>query len=158
MIQEAETFALTAHAGQRYGDHPYRCHLRAVVTVLEDFDLLNEDLIAAGWLHDVVEDTETTKRDLLHGFGQDVSEIVWACTGVGDNRRERNRAIYGKIALCPRAALVKVADRIANVEQAERGSKHHALYVSEAAEFYDGVARYVPRRMWDRLWLALSPR
>ena len=155
---DPKAFALEAHGDQQYGDKPYGHHLAAAVQVLEDFDRETNTLVTAAWLHDVLEDTSVTKGDIIHAFGADVAEIVWACTGVGDTRRERNRAIYGKIATCPQAAFVKMADRIANVEQAERGSKHHALYRAEAEEFYEGVARYVPRMWWDRLWLALSPR
>ena len=62
----AQAFATVAHEGQRYGEHPYTDHLMDVVGVAirYGFDLLGREFIDACWLHDVVEDTDTTIEEI----------------------------------------------------------------------------------------------
>ena len=56
MATPAEAFAVAAHGDQRYAGGPYRDHLAAVVRVLREYGY-DGPYEAAGWLHDVVEDT-----------------------------------------------------------------------------------------------------
>jgi (p)ppGpp synthase/HD superfamily hydrolase len=144
--------AITAHAGQTYGDNavPYTEHLFAVRQVLRDFGYFG-DYEDAGVLHDVIEDTAESRRTVAVKFGDRVATMAWVCTGVGPNRVVRNWSIYAKMSMFPEAAPVKVADRIANVEQATPGSKHAKMYLAEAGEFHEHVARLVPPLMQARL-------
>jgi len=147
----AEMFAREAHSGQMYGDKPYvDSHVTDVVTILREFGM-DEFYIAAGWLHDVVEDTEVSKEEIDLKFGPRVGKLVWACTGIGPNRKARNQTIYEKIAAYPDAAIVKVADRIANVEHSDPDSNHRQMYLKERDAFHELVARLAPRAMIDRL-------
>lgn len=150
MTCPAMAYAIEAHGAQQYGDEPYRSHLFAVVQVLRDFFYYG-DYERAGALHDVIEDTEKTRRDIAVAFGTNISEIVWACTGIGRTREIRNAVIYAKISIVKNAAPVKTADRIANVEAAKPGSLHARLYLSEAEAFHENVAQFVPRSMQGRL-------
>jgi (p)ppGpp synthase/HD superfamily hydrolase len=150
MIRPSMTFAIDAHGEQRYGDEPYRSHLYAVVQVLKDFGFSGKYL-DAGALHDTIEDTYTTRDTLSATFGKWVADVVWACTGTGSNRKERNAAIYAKISMMPEAASVKTADRIANVEHAEPGGKHAMMYISEIIAFHHAVAKNAPPAMIQRL-------
>ena len=149
-IPNAETFARSAHDGQRYGGKPYVWHLEAVVQVLRDAGYADEYL-AAGWLHDVSEDVGVSISTLRRYFGDRVADLVKACTGVGRNRKERNACIYDRIASYPDAAVVKVADRIANVEAAQRGSSHAEMYLKEAIAFHENVAVHAPESLRRRL-------
>jgi (p)ppGpp synthase/HD superfamily hydrolase len=54
--ERAKALAIDAHGDQLYGNEPYRTHLAAVVEILNDFGY-SGSYMAAGWLHDVVEDT-----------------------------------------------------------------------------------------------------
>lgn len=147
----AEQFAREMHAGQTYGLEDYvDAHVAKVVGVLSDFGF-NELYRAAGWLHDVIEDTPASKQDVERKINPQVAELVWACTGIGKNRRERNQSIYDKIAARPEAAIVKVADRIANVENSDPDSGHRSMYRKEAQDFHWKVAHHVPRPMVERL-------
>jgi (p)ppGpp synthase/HD superfamily hydrolase len=140
LVDQARAFAIEAHGDQRYGDRPYADHLGDVARIVAEFGGSDEQ-IAAAWLHDTLEDCPTVRYpDLLKQFGRDVSDMVWACTGKGATRDERNAKIYEKIAKWPAAAIVKVADRIANVEASEPGSKHAERYLDEREEFFHGVA------------------
>jgi len=117
IVDRAERFAVHAHGDQRYGDRPYRDHLAEVVAVLRRFGVDDPELLAAGWLHDVLEDTAATRAQLQERFGRRVTEAVWALTdGPGDDRAARKRVSYARIARSADAAVVKLADRIANCE------------------------------------------
>lgn len=155
MSTDAEAFAIAAHGDQRYDGEPYRVHLAAVVRVLNDFGYVGA-YEAAGWLHDVVEDTGVSLVEIADRFGPDVARMVDAVTGLGATRAERNARIYAGIAQTPEAAAVKVADRIANVEAARDGSEHGARYLREAEAFAAVVRPYVPPAMWLRLEEALA--
>ncbi len=147
--------AEVAHFGQEYQGRPYvEAHVSRVVAVLWSFGFEGEYL-AAGWLHDAIEDTEVGAILIHRMFGQEVASLVLACTGVGHNRKARNACIYERIAQYPRAAVVKLADRIANVEASAPGSSHRKMYQKEADAFAAVVRPHVPEPMWARLERAL---
>ncbi len=150
MTSPAMQFAIERHGDQMYGDKPYQHHLHAVCTILRDFGYFGKWL-DAGALHDVIEDTPTTIDEIMMKWDEWTAKVVWACTGVGVNRKERNASIYEKIAAFPAAAVVKMADRIANVENSTPGSGHAAMYIKEARAFYDAVGCHAPADMVMRL-------
>jgi len=155
MTTEAEAFAIAAHGDQLYDGEPYRVHLAAVVRVLNDFGYVGA-YEAAGWLHDVVEDTDVGLAEIVDRFGPDVARMVDAVTGLGATRAERNARIYVGIAQEPEAAAVKLADRIANVEAAAAGSTHAARYLREADAFAAAIRPHVASAMWARLEATLD--
>lgn len=150
----AREFAVAAHGEQRYGPRPYLYHLAAVAKILEDFGF-SEEYVIAGWLHDVIEDTNATEAELESAFGERVARIVSAVSGGGD-RAHHVQSIYRKIATCPDAATVKLADRIANIEACEPGDKHSFRYAREHAGFADAIEAHVPTSMWQRYLQALE--
>lgn len=136
MEQKAIDFAVHAHSGQQYGDDPYTTHLTAVRLVLDRFSVTDESLRVAAWLHDTVEDTAVTRDDVVREFGEDVSALVWAVTGIGPNRKTRNADAYAKIVqIGERAAILKLADRLANVEANQPHTKHREMYRREMPSF-----------------------
>lgn len=142
-VDAAADFARKAHADQRYGDLPYISHCGQVAWIVGNY---TSDPVAVqvGWLHDVLEDTSTTYQDLNDRFGSVVAEAVEACTGRGMNRRERNAAIYRKIGHSKIGALVKVCDRIANVESCWKNEDTRLfMYYKEHDRFFDAVAPVV---------------
>lgn len=115
VVKEACEFAIEAHGNQKYGDKPYYYHLRAVVSTMQAFTIWDKDLLAAGYLHDVLEDTNLTYEDLADHFNPKICSIVDACTdGAGGNRKERKERPYTLIPGVPGAVQVKIADRLAN--------------------------------------------
>ncbi len=133
---EAALFAADAHQGKRYGRHPYTYHLRAVRQVCDDFKLDHISCVVA-WLHDTIEDTWVTTVNIVELFGDDVGRRVWAMTGVGDTRDLRVQSWHAKLRACPDAAVVKLADRIANVEECVKTNnrKFIAMYQAEQLAF-----------------------
>lgn len=117
-VERARDIALVAHGSQRYGSQPYRVHLEAVHGVLLRFGVGDETLLAAAWLHDVLEDNRSVSRlDLERSFPEVIVAIVDACTdGEGESRAARKERSLRLIPLTRNAIVVKLADRIANVE------------------------------------------
>lgn len=118
-LKEAEEFATAAHdrIGQRYGGLPYSAHLKMVESVRLHFGL--HDMIGcACWLHDTLEDCPDVTKELIEErFSMAVAKLVWAVTdGKGSNLDERKKESYFKMRAFPASILVKMCDRIANVE------------------------------------------
>jgi len=122
LFNEARDFAVKAHGDQKYGVSPYEIHLGNVISVLMRFnvELSNQyhlNLLIAAWLHDVLEDTAVTKAELEAKFGAVVTDIVYTLSDdQGASRAERKVNFYKKIAKNEDAIIVKLADRISNVE------------------------------------------
>ena len=120
--QDARTFAEWAHsnAGQKrkYTGEPYIVHpdeVAALVGSVTD----DEAMIAAAYLHDVVEDTCVSLERIRELFGDDVAGLVGMLTDVSrpedGNRSTRKALDLAHIATaCPRAKTIKLADVISN--------------------------------------------
>ena len=80
-IDKAIEFAAIAHRGQvRKGTTiPYITHLFSVALLLQKMDC-EDDIVVAGILHDIVEDTEYTLSDVEERFGKRVADIVKGCS------------------------------------------------------------------------------
>ena len=133
--QKARAFALHAHGGQTYGALPYEFHLRSVVENIGTGVAL--EVRAAGWLHDVVEDTSVTLHDIREAFGGRIARIVDVCTdGDGATREERKVEVYKKLGVAPwYARRVKIADRLSNMRASIENPKMAAKYQAEFPEF-----------------------
>ncbi|MEX0855785.1 MAG: HD domain-containing protein, partial [Nitrosopumilaceae archaeon] len=55
---------------------PYTAHLESVVSYLKSLGITDEDVLCSGWLHDTIEDTDTTFDDLYERFGKKVAILV----------------------------------------------------------------------------------
>jgi (p)ppGpp synthase/HD superfamily hydrolase len=160
LARNARIFAVERHGEQKYGDRPYEEHLCAVVVMLctYGFDGRYPELCAAGWCHDVVEDTATTIAEVRERFGVEVARLVWAVTNEpGKNRKERALATYPKIrAAGSHAVTLKLCDRIANVEASRRSEdsklsmyrKEHTAFREALFSEEDGETVLA---LWDRL-------
>lgn len=132
IVGQAMKLASYAHRDQKYGERPYVTHLADVVarvkTITQD-----PEIIAAAWLHDIIEDTQTTYGDIERQFGKNVADIVWAVTGVGQDRAAKMANAIEKIAQTPGSELVKSADRLSNAaaSKAEKKMKLYNRYKDE---------------------------
>ena len=141
-VLKARKFAIKKHGDQKYGLLPYEAHLINVVNVLLRNNILcntpeNIDLWAAAWLHDILEDTDTSEEELIQNFGENICKIVWSLTdGVEGNRFEKKQVMYEKLINNKNAIIVKLADRIANLEFSiiNNNIEKINLYVSENKE------------------------
>jgi (p)ppGpp synthase/HD superfamily hydrolase len=142
IIVIAKHLATEAHKGQLRWDKktPYISHPAAVVDAItkRSFDnmLIKEQAIAAAWLHDVLEDTETTVTDLLNaGIPRNVIEQVIILTKA---KRELYLSYILNIKINPIARIVKIADIEHNMScfESPKGSLYDkyslALYILES--------------------------
>ena len=125
LYQQLIRFAAEAHAGQRVpgSELPYLVHLANVVqeTLLACTadPALDADLaLACAWLHDSIEDTETTYEKLAETFGESVADGVRALTkDEALPKTERMTDSLDRIRRQPREVwVVKLADRITNLQ------------------------------------------
>lgn len=140
----AAFFAAKAHGSQRYGNGSYTDHLFDVRQVMWDHRIGGAPAVAA-LLHDTIEDTDTTREDIAKLFGDYTAALVWAVSGMpkGAPRRVRKADAYAKIRAMPAAIVVKLADRIANVQSCVLALPHEhekkrglfKMYASEQEEF-----------------------
>ncbi len=122
MLQRAYDFASVAHGGQkRKSGQPYIVHPLATAITLAELGL-DDDTIAAGLMHDVPEDTETTLDDIKKEFGKEVAFLVEGITKLGqlkyrgiDRYVENLRRMFVAMAEDARVILIKFADRINNL-------------------------------------------
>ena len=118
IIEKAKALAATKHAGQRrkYTDEPYAAHLLAVVGILAQHGVRDPNNLAAAYLHDTVEDTETTVAEILEAFNAPVAELVyWLTDTETGNRSVRMMMAAWRLGRAPwHAKLIKLADIIDN--------------------------------------------
>ena len=138
----ARKFAVEKHGKQKYGHLPYETHLTNVVNVLLRTGILPDskekcDLWISAWLHDILEDTTTTSNELVAEFGKEVYEIVWALTdGEKGDRFSKKLIMYKKLVHNQAAMIVKLADRISNLEFSIllNNQRKIRMYLSENVE------------------------
>lgn len=123
LIERAFAFAKMAHTGQaRHTGEPYFAHCANVGKKLAELKLPSE-VIAAGLLHDVPEDTEKTLDDIEMEFGADIRSMVGAITKLGkvkyrgeERYAENLRKMFVAMAEDVRVIFIKFADRLHNLE------------------------------------------
>jgi (p)ppGpp synthase/HD superfamily hydrolase len=143
-LARARSFAVWAHGDQKYGELPYVWHLDAVVGVATALQAPHIVRVA-GYLHDVVEDTDVSIAAIEELFGQEMAKLVAAVTNEREgNRAERHARTYPKIrAVGANAIALKLADRIANVSSClvPGPGRLLAMYAREQAGFRQALYR-----------------
>lgn len=139
MIEDrARQFAEQYHAGQvrKYTGEPYITHPAAVAALVRSVPHTPE-MLAAAWLHDVVEDTPATLTDIhflfgpvVAGYVESLTKISHANDGLRHHRTAKDREHLAKAS--PEAKTIKLADIIDNVSSiTERDPKFASLYLEE---------------------------
>lgn len=123
VVERAFLFAYDAHKNQRrLSGEPYISHLLAVAEILAELHM-REDVVVAGLLHDVVEDTETTTEQLRAAFGDGVAKMVDGVTKIPElkyeSKEKQQAENLHKMLLSMvndlRVILIKFADRLHNM-------------------------------------------
>jgi (p)ppGpp synthase/HD superfamily hydrolase len=122
IVERARVFATAAHAAveqvRKYTYEPYIVHPAEVVSIVKSVPH-TDVMLAAAWLHDVVEDTSVTIETIRAEFGVEVAELVSWLTDVSwpadGNRAHRKALDRAHSAAAPaEAQTVKLADLISN--------------------------------------------
>jgi len=121
MVSEAAELAARRHNGMARkgrGDEPYINHLAEVANLLARVtDGADAELVAAGWLHDLIEDTETRREELAEKFSPRVASLVVEVTDDMSlpKPERRQRQITDAPHKSPDAKLIKIADKVSNI-------------------------------------------
>jgi len=121
LVSEAADFAARRHTGQQRkgrGNEPYVNHLAEVANLLSiATDGSDAELVAAGWLHDTIEDTATTREELAQKFGERVAALVAEVTDdmTLPKQERRQKQIVDAPRKSPGAKLIKIADKTSNI-------------------------------------------
>jgi (p)ppGpp synthase/HD superfamily hydrolase len=123
VVRKAQVYAMAAHAAvkqvRKYTGEPYIVHPAEVAKIVASVPGATPDMVAAAWLHDVVEDTGCTYTDIHMAFGIDIATLVGWLTDVS-KPEDGNRAVRKAIdrahsAEAPaEAQTIKLADLISN--------------------------------------------
>ena len=123
LINKAYVYSARMHEGQmRKSGDPYFIHPVSVASIIADMRLDTASVCAA-LLHDVVEDTEASSKDMMQMFGEEVAFLVDGVTKLGrinftckeDQQAESFRKMLVAMARDIRVLLVKLADRLDNM-------------------------------------------
>lgn len=150
LILKALEFAKSAHAGQtRESGEDYIIHPLSVALILTDYGL-DETAISAALLHDVVEDTSVTHKQLNEQFGKDVEELVKGVTKIAYIKKyvssekqnfESLRRMFVSMAKDIRVVLIKLADRLHNMRTLQYLSRARQQKIArETQEIYVPLA------------------
>ena len=142
LTDKARIYATSAHAAvgqkRKYTNEPYINHPAAVVQIVSTVPHTDE-MIAAAWLHDVVEDTQVTIEDIAAEFGPVVASLVGDLTDVSppeDGNRAARKAIDREHSAkaSPQAKTIKLADLIDNTRSIVQHDPEFAkVYLAEKA-------------------------
>ena len=123
-VRLAFEIAERAHAGQmRDEGTPYILHpLRVAISLVDELNIYSARMVSAALLHDVIEDSETTREQIAEMFGEQVARAVWLLTKLETVSLQEYLAA---IEAAPEtgAPIVKLCDRLDNLRHLARSPK-----------------------------------
>src|SRR6266480_124400 len=149
LLRRAYVFSAYEHKGQvRHSGEPYLVHPLEVADLLADMKL-DVVAVAAGLLHDIVEDTQTPIERIQDLFGKDIAHVVEGVTKLGaipfSSSEERQAENFRKMLLAMvddiRVILVKLADRLHNMRTLNHLPEERRLKIAqETRDIYAPIA------------------
>lgn len=133
MIYTAKQFAMSKHYGQLddSGQDYFDAHIRKVVEILRVVGA-SQTVIEAAYLHDTLEDTNTTYEDLVKYFGKEVADLVNEVTHEGDE----TLGYYFPRLKSKEAVMIKFADRLSNLSRMEPWSDRRRDHYVKRSKFW----------------------
>ncbi|MDD2657850.1 MAG: HD domain-containing protein [Candidatus Pacebacteria bacterium] len=147
-VEKAYEYSKKAHEGQkRYSGEPYFTHAAATAKILAEYGM-DATTIAAGLLHDAVEDGRVSREEMEKEFGKELLFIVDGVTKLGTHKyrgaerhAESLRRLLVATASDIRVLIVKLADRKHNMQTLEHVPEHKRRRIAlETLEIYAPIA------------------
>lgn len=172
MIDRAYIYSARVHEGQvRLSGEPYLMHPLEVAGILSEMKL-DVVSIAAGLLHDVIEDTHVTPEELKEMFGPEVFGIVSGVTKLSKlsfhSSQERQAESIRKMILAMaddiRVILIKLTDRLHNMRTLQYHSSHKKVEIAqETNDIYAPIAGrlgiyWIKKELEDSAFMYLQPQ
>ncbi|WP_260515850.1 HD domain-containing protein [Serratia fonticola] len=158
LAERARRYATKAHGAidqrRKYTNDPYIVHPQAVMEIVSSVPH-SEEMLAAAWLHDTVEDTPSTLADIESHFGPQVASLVAMLTNVSvgsaENRYQRkNRDRRHSANASPQAKTIKLADLIDNTRSLLQYDSHFAkTYLVEKQRLLEVLTEGDPQ-LWKQ--------
>lgn len=137
MIQDAARIAAHQHRNQtrKYTGEPYIVHPMEVAGTIQSLGF-SEEVVAAAWLHDVIEDTDYPARLLPNEFGDTVTRLVWEVTDEKNekaNRAKRKTESNERLSkVSYEGQSIKLADLMSNTKDiVPHDPKFAKIYLAE---------------------------
>ncbi len=149
LLERTKEYAIKKHreTNHKYDIYDYDFHLNMVYKVALKFihniePDARENVLAACWVHDIIEDARETYNDVKKETNETIADLAYALTNEkGRNREERaNDTYYNGIKSTNNASYLKFCDRIANVTYSKnKGSRMFNLYKNENEKFISKI-------------------
>ncbi|MCX6701620.1 MAG: HD domain-containing protein [Candidatus Zambryskibacteria bacterium] len=148
LIQKAHDFVQKAHEGHvRNNDEPYFSHLFSTAKNIAELGM-GATTIAAGFLHDSIEDAKVTPKEIEKEFGKEILFLVEGVTKLGKIKyrgttryNESLRKLFMAMSQDIRVLIIKLCDRLHNMQTLEYVSKEKQLRIAkETLEIYAPIA------------------
>ena len=158
IVKKAFAFAKEAHTGhQRLSGEPYFLHLAETAQILAELNV-GGATIAAGLLHDAIEDVGIKREDIVREFGEEIAFLVDGVTKLGhlkykgaDRHSESLRKLFVAMSEDIRVLLIKLADRLHNMRTLSHVPKDKQKRIAtETLEIYAPIAYRLGIRKLNR--------
>ncbi len=171
LVSKAFNFAQEKHLNQkRFSGEPYFIHSYKTALTLADLGM-KAKTVASGLLHDCLEDAEIKEDELLKEFGEEITFLVKGVTKLGklkyrgiERHNESLRKLFVAVSRDIRVIIIKLADRLHNMETLEFVPEHKQLRIaSETLEIYVPIAyrlgiRKLSRQLEDLSFKYVLPK
>lgn len=134
LVSRAAGFASMKHANQKddNGESYYHAHLLPVAMIVR-LVTNNPKVIAAAYLHDTLEDTDTTYAELVENFGQIVADLVNEVTHEG---AKDDKGFYFPRLQTRDGILIKFADRLSNLSRMQSWDEKRQQHYLKRSKFW----------------------